>query len=246
VGGVAVHQRSGALERAATAAGIPPARVREVASVDRSFVGAWTGVDASTLWVPRHWVSELRESQLVIALSRRVAVRELGLRRRGVFVAIGWNCAGVALATLMPHADLQTAAGFVTAMLWFTLWSFLGILMLPTISRTAVFAADRWAASSHPPSEVIDTIRQLDAWQDDEAARTPLVERVFHPVPARDGRLRALAGPVAPTDTVAVAPGAWHATRMMLYLSWAGVGGLARAVHCNIGRPSLWVMFPGD
>ncbi len=32
----------------------------------------------------------------------------------------------------------------------------------------------------------------------------------------------------------------------MLFLSWAGLGGLARAVHCNIGRPSVWVMLPGD
>jgi hypothetical protein len=33
---------------------------------------------------------------------------------------------------------------------------------------------------------------------------------------------------------------------MMLYLSWAGIGGLSRAVHCNVGRPPLWVLLPGD
>ena len=131
-------------------------------------------------------------------------------------------------------------------MAWFTLWSFLGVLVLPTLSRPAVIAADRWARSSHDADVVASTITQLDAWQDDEADRGPGIEAIFHPVPSRSARLRALRASDAPTDTVEVASGAWHATRMMLYLSWAGIGGLSRAVHCNIGRPALWVMLPGD
>jgi hypothetical protein len=173
-------------------------------------------------------------------------VRALGLRRRGVLVAVAWNTIGFMLATLAPRADLMTAAGFVTVIAWFTLWSFLGLLILPTLSRPAVLAADRWARSSHDASVVAGTLTTLDGWQDDEAERAPITEMIFHPVPSRGSRLRALALHDQPTDTVAVAAGAWQATRLMLYLSWAGVGGLARAVHCNVGRPSLWVMLPGD
>ena len=245
-GSVRMQAVSPELIVAATAAGLTPRAVREVDADDPAFVGAWTGADAQRLWVPQRWVREFSAAQLTVALARRAGVRALGLRRRGVLIAVAWNTIGFALAASAPRADLLTAAGFVTVMAWFTLWSFLGVLTLPTLSRPAVIAADRWARSSYESDLVESTITQLDAWQDDEAERAPGVEAIFHPVPSRSARLRALRASDAPTDTVEVAAGAWHATRMMLYLSWAGIGGLSRAVHCNIGRPALWVMLPGD
>ena len=42
------------------------------------------------------------------------------------------------------------------------------------------------------------------------------------------------------------ARGAHQATRLALYLSWACLGVLARAVHCNAGRPEVWVLLPSD
>ena len=68
---------------------------------------------------------------------------------------------------------------------------------------------------------------------------------VFHPIPSVEARLermrssggaRPLAGRLA----------GWHAARMALYLSWAGLGLLGRAVHCNCGRPDAWVFLPSD
>jgi hypothetical protein len=246
VGGLRILPTSPVLKSAASAAGIDAQRVREVDADDVSYVGAWSGVNAQSLWVPHRWVVELPSTVLAVVLARRVGVRELGLRRRGVLVALAWNTVGFALASAAPRADLVSAPGFVTTIAWFTLWSFLGVLVLPSLSRPAVFAADRWARSSHDANDVTAAINALDAWQDDEAARSRAIETIFHPVPSRDARLHALRQSGAPTDTGAVAAGAWHATRMMLYLSWAGLGGLSRAVHCNIGRPSLWVMLPGD
>jgi hypothetical protein len=245
-GSVRMQPTSPALATASEAAGIAPRIVREVDADDPSFVGAWTGVDARRLWVPQRWVRELSAEQLTVALTRRAGVRDLGLRRRGVLVAMAWNTVGFALAASAPRADLMTAAGFVTVMAWFTLWCFVGVLVLPTLSRPAVITADRWARSSYAIDVLTQTITQLDAWQDDEEIRSPGVEAVFHPVPSRSVRLRALLDSAQPTNTAAVASGAWQATRMMLYLSWAGVGGLSRAVHCNVGRPALWVMLPGD
>ncbi len=242
-GGVHMEALSPKLSAAATAAGINPATVREIDADDASFVGAWSGADAQSLWVPQRWVNDLTQEQLVVALARRVAVKSLGLRRRGVLVAVAWNSIGFAMATAAPRAELATAPGFVTMMAWFTLWSFLGVLVLPSLSRPAVLGADRAAARAFDATLVAATITQLDQWQDDEAVRGPRVEAVFHPVPARSARLAAL---TAPSADLAPHSGAWHATRMMLYLSWAGLGGLARAVHCNIGRPSVWVMLPGD
>ena len=245
-GGIRLRDVSTELAAAARAVGVEPLDVREVDADDPSFVGTWIGADTKQLWVPQRWVRDLSAEQLTVALARRAGVRALGLRRRGLLAAVAWNSLGFALATSLPHADLVTAAGFVTVMAWFTIASFVGLLVLPTISRPAVLAADRWARSSHDGAVVASTITLLDRQQDDEADRSPEIEAIFHPVPSRNVRLHALDADTRPTDTVAVAAGAWHATRLMLYLSWAGIGGLARAVHCNVGRPSLWVIFPGD
>ena len=242
VGGVNVQATSVNLAAAAQQAGLSANEVRQVRGNDPSFVGGWTGVEARRLWVPLHWIELLSPEQLVVALKRRAAVRSAGLRRRGVLVAVAWNTVGFVLASSAPHADLVTAAGFVSMMAWFTLWSFLGVLVLPSLSRPAVLAADAVAAHTNDRALVAATITMLDQWQDDEAERDARVETVFHPVPSRGARLRALAA----TGAAVSSPAAWHATRMMLYLSWAGLGGLSRAVHCNVGRPPLWVMLPGD
>ncbi len=171
VGGLRMRAVSSKLAQAAVAVGLTAQRVREIECDDRAFGGGWSGANGARLWVPAQWVSELTLEQLTAALARRVTERTSGFRRRSVLVALAWNCAGFALAVSAPRADLITAAGFAATMAWFTLWSFLGILVLRRVSE---------------------------------------------------------------------------ATRMMLFLSWAGLGGLARAVHCNIGRPSLWVMLPCD
>lgn len=243
VGGISLQDASPELQAAAARSGITARSVYEVGSTDPSFVGAWTGTGAQHLWVPARWVESLSPDQLAAALARRAGVRVLGLRRRGVLVALAWNTVGFVLATVAPRADIVTAPGFVAMLCWFTLWSFVGVLVLPSLSRPAVLSADRFALQQHDIAVVASTITQLDRWQDDEAERGEKVETIFHPVPARGARLRALAGAM---DRAGGADGAWHATRMMLFLSWAGIGGLSRAVHCNVGRPALWVMLPGD
>ncbi len=244
VGGVSLQDASPELQAAARDAGISPGAMRLADGADPAFVGGWVGSSAQHLWIPAHWLRELSVEQIAVVLTRRAGVRSLGSRRRGVLVAMAWNTGGFVLASSLPNADLVTAAGFVTTICWFTLWSFVGVLVLPSLSRPAVFTADAAARRTHDADLIESTIVQLDAWQDDEAERGKRVETVFHPVPSRGARLRALeaddaAGP-------ARAAGAWQATRMMLYLSWAGIGGLSRAVHCNVGRPPLWVLLPGD
>ncbi|MES2524271.1 MAG: hypothetical protein V4617_16355 [Gemmatimonadota bacterium] len=239
--GVAVASKS-ALASAATAAGLPPHTVRLVEGDDPAFVGGWTGFGAPLLIVPRRWADQLSGEQLRVVLSRRAAVLSSGLRTRGLLVAVAWNTAGFVLATSLPNAGLTSAADFVNTVAWFTIWSFVGVLALPTISRPAVIAADRSAARLTSTDAVVSTITALDRLQDDEPERAAGIEAVFHPVPSRASRVRALSS----AETAVGGAGAWHATRMMLYLSWAGLGGLSRAVHCNVGRPALWVLLPGD
>jgi len=123
-----------------------------------------------------------------------------------------------------------------------TLWSFLGLLVLPSLSRRAVSAADLAAVRGGvDPVGLARTLGTLDAEQEDEPQRNRLVEAVFHPVPSLNRRLRAIERGAAPE-----LPQPWHTARTALFLSWASLGLLSRAVHCNCGRPELWALFPGD
>ena len=79
---------------------------------------------------------------------------------------------------------------------------------------------------------------RLDRLQDSETSRPSLIETIFHPVPSVENRLD---GPRSHQVT-----GYWDAARTSIYLSLAGLGLLGRAVHCNCGRPALWVFLPTD
>ena len=98
-----------------------------------------------------------------------------------------------------------------------------------------------------------NALARLDRWQDDEPERSPGVESVFHPIPSLAGRLRALERPHATRAELASDPplsapalSTWHLARTALVLSHAGLSLLPRAVHCNAGRPELWIWLPAD
>jgi len=114
----------------------------------------------------------------------------------------------------------------------------LGLLVLPTVSRQATYGIDRNVIRRGVPSELlVAMLRKLDQLQDDEPSRPTVIETIFHPVPSIENRN---------ISSDVGSPIAWHAARMMLFLSWSCLGLLARAVHCNVGRPELWIMLPTD
>ncbi len=118
------------------------------------------------------------------------------------------------------------------------MWTFIGILVLPTLSRQASYAIDRNVIRRGVPKELLMAmLKSLDRLQDDEPTRPTIIETIFHPVPSIENRS---------ISSVGGSPIAWHSARTMLFLSWACMGLLARAVHCNVGRPELWVMLPTD
>lgn len=224
----------------AAATGVPADRVRVVDASDESFVGGWVGLRNPELWVPAHWTEPPRAALLAVQLARRGVQLASGARARGVWGALGWNAVGMlVLATLLPWGfdEVRTYLVLPAAA---TLWSFLGVLFLPTPSRAAVYATDRAVLPAVGHAAVSDAISQLDRWQDDEAERSPRVERIFHPVPSRGNRLRALTAQSERSE------GAHQLTRLALFGSIATLGLLGRVVHCNIGRPALWVVYPGD
>jgi hypothetical protein len=227
--------------QAAEKAGIPAARVQVLETADEGFVGGWSGVLPGTLVVPRRWAM-LPVDVLAAQLARRQLIATTGAHTRGVLGAVAWNTAGFGVVLLATAATPATAAGVVTIMAGMTLWAFVGVLVLPTPSRAAVYAADRSAATGHGVADVRTGIELLDKWQDDEPARAPNVERIFHPVPSRANRIARLATTSSPLGAVH----AHHLARHALWLGWGALTPLSRAVHCNVGRPALWAMLPGD
>ena len=208
---------------------------------DSYFTGGIAGLpSAARIVLPAQWASLSEREQTIIRL-RKGGVLRSGARTRGIALALGFNAIGFALS-LVAGGNAASVAGLVTTSLWFTLWSFAGLLLLPTPSQRGVFAADAFALENGASvGELEAVIRILDRWQEDEPARPGGVERVFHPLPSVERRLSRLAVPERETSGAA-----WHTARMAIYLSWAGMSLLSRAVHCNAGRPDAWVFLPSD
>jgi uncharacterized protein YbjT (DUF2867 family) len=210
-------------------------------SDDEGFTGAVVGVVRPRLHLlPLRWREVLDAEAFGTAVQRRQMAVASGGWWRGRMLATGFTLLGIALAALVVgDRRLATAEGIVTFSLVFTVWSFLGLLTLPTPSRRGVEEIDeRLLAAGCPRSVLARTIESLDDLQDRERERTTLIETIFHPVPSVEARLR---GPHSTGVT-----GSWDAARTAVYLSLAGLGLLGRAVHCNCGRPSLWAFLPID
>jgi hypothetical protein len=212
-----------------------------VESVDLGFSGGIAGLPgAETVVVPAHWIQQLSPSAVAVEVLRRDGIIRSGARLRGIIVALAWNLSGLALASRMPGAGFDSLAAFLTLGLWFNVWSFLGLLLLPSLSRPGVLEADFVARSLGVPDAILEkTAAAVDQLQDDEPSRGKWVERIFHPIPSVNSRKQAWRTGERPV-------GAWHAARLALYLSWPCLGLLGRAVHCNNGRPQLWVFLPAD
>ncbi len=206
---------------------------------DTGFTGGVVGLPGmETVVLPAATLTKLSPEQLAIVIARRLEAIQSGSRMRGLVLALAWVVTGFALSTMLPGAGVTSVAGLAMTCLGFTLWTFFGLLTLPTLSRQAAYAIDGKVLQSGASAEVFrHTAKTLDALQDDEPRRSALIETIFHPVPSVDNRSTATSGN---------APIAWHAARITLFVSWACMGMLVRAVHCNVGRPELWVMLPTD
>lgn len=220
--------------------GADPTSVVFLEGTDPGFSGGFTGF-SSTMVLPARWLHRLEPRALALLIERRRRILRSGAWRRSLIVAILWNALGFAIASYLPNAGVRTVSELVATALGFTLWTFFGLLLLPTPSRRATVSADALVAGDEQAREQLEeAVQVLDKLQDDEPERSPGLESVFHPVPSVGNRVRALAG------SDARKPGAWHLARTALYLSHVGLSQLPRMVHCNVGRPELWVYLPTD
>lgn len=205
---------------------------------DIGFTGGIVGFGKNAqIIVPKAWLSFSRE-QLATAIARRAVALESGSYTLGLILAFVWNLGGFYLCTLFPEAGLASVAQLMTTACVFTLWSFLGLLTLPSVSRSASLKVDQTLVERGMPGQLIEkTAFSMDQFQDGEPERPALIETIFHPVPNVSSRNQAT--PIRGWT-------AWNAARTTLFFSWACLGFLSRSVHCNVGRPELWTMLPSD
>ncbi|MEI8019305.1 MAG: hypothetical protein WCH39_13960 [Schlesneria sp.] len=208
---------------------------------DEGFTGGVAGFfKPNSLVIPFKWCEALKPAELEFVSRRRSIAIETGSWQRGRAAAMGFTVTGVTIACFLAGKHrLGTVGGTIDLSFWFTLWSFIGLLVLPTLSRRSVIAIDQLAAVGGADSNVMkSTTRRLDELQDGEGQRPGFVEAIFHPIPSVENRLR--------PSSKHVNSGFWDVARTSVYLSLSGLSLLGRAVHCNCGRPSLWVFLPVD
>ncbi|MEQ9410505.1 MAG: hypothetical protein RIK87_22410 [Fuerstiella sp.] len=231
-------QRIGAADGGTAAVGGSAHYVRHS---DQRFVGGITGLPGfESILIPDDWRSRLDPSHLKVVINRRLAALRSGGRFRGILLAMVWNITSFTAAIVASGSELRSVADLVTIFLWFLLFSFVGLLILPTFNRRSVFGLDRQVSGIVNVHELQQAISEIDQLTEQDPTRTVSAESVFQPIPCPARRLQALAEQSSPNVP------AWNVARTALFLSWAFGGPLARAVHCNVGRPELWAMLPTD
>jgi hypothetical protein len=206
--------------------------VRWLRTSDTRFSGGLSGLPwREEIVLPAHWLDAPGASGWRLHKERHRLLRRSGARAAGALLGIGFNAAG--LCWLLP-ATTGRVVDLACAM---TLWSFLGLLVLPSLSRPGVHYADTLTVRcSENLADTIAWLAYLENLQEEDAERPVWVERIFHPIPSWNRR-RTL-----PTSLLFP----WNAARTALWTSSLTGGLLSRAVHCNSGRPELWFWPPND
>jgi hypothetical protein len=204
---------------------------------DPGFTGGVLGFGrGAKILLPEAWMHRLPRPELEVEIFRRRWLIAQGLPGRTFLLLLAWNLIGVWVGGMLidlPTLPLDHALMGLAC--WMTLWTFASLLALPVLGRGTVFAADRAAADTGlDPSEWIRLFPKLTG--EDGHSRAAL-QNIFYPIPSAELRLRSLGESRRELVLGTVARG-------NLYYSMAGLTLLGRSVHCNVGRPGLWVFPP--
>ncbi len=212
-----------------------------VSHSDHRFAGGVSGIPGfEMILIPSAWRDKMTSSHINTIIERRRKAIESKGRLRGSLFAIIWNAVGLSIALLISGLAISSVAGLITVFLWYLLFSFIGLLVLPAINRQSVFALDRCYIENGQKDELTESLAELDQLTEQDPSRTVSAESVFQPIPCPARRAKSL------SEKGSAFVLAWNVARTALFLSWAFGGPLARAVHCNVGRPELWSMLPTD
>jgi hypothetical protein len=211
----------------------------EVHCQDPAFSGGIVGLPGKERFVlPASWRVALGADGWKTLIERRTQIHHEGLRYQGMIGAIAWNLIAFLIAAFLSGFPQQGMVSTLDFICISTVWHFIGLLIIPSWSQRATHHLDQIMRSHSQINRLLDPwIVKVHALVDGEHARKPWVEKIFHPTPSTLNRAQK-------ARRYRWAP--WHIARTMLYLSWFSGGLLSRSVHCNVGRPDLWVMTPTD
>jgi hypothetical protein len=204
---------------------------------DPAFTGGILGFGRSAKsLLPVRWHEALPAAERAAEQCRRRWQIAQGLPGRAFLLALFWNLLGSFLGTVaFNFTDRPPGFALLGHACWMTLWTFLSLLVMPSLSRSAVFAADRAAADAG--ADPRSWIRLFPQFTGEDGSPRAAIQNIFYPIPSAQMRLERLAHPHLGFV-------AGNLARSNLYYSWASFTLLGRAVHCNVGRPSLWVFPP--
>jgi hypothetical protein len=204
---------------------------------DPAFTGGIAGLGPrARILLPTRWLAALPAHEVVTEVRRREWQRENGLPLRAFALLVAWNVGGAYIGAQIFDLEERTpAVALASHFCWMTLWAFVSLLLLPVLSRRAVFAADR--AITDAGDDPRAWITRFPTLIGEDGSPRAAVQAIFYPIPSAARRLRQLSHP-----PLGVVPG--ELARNNLFYSWATCTLLGRAVHCNAGRPALWVFPP--
>ena len=213
--------------------------VWDVDSRDPSFTGGTLGIGpTAVILLPAPWRAQLTSTQLQTLIERRLWEIRNNLPMRSFLTALVWNLAGCKLGSVLLNLHANSPAQAVLLQCaWMTLWGFLGLLILPSLSRGSVFSADR--AATVKGFDAKDWIQKFPVLTGEDGNSKTFVQRIFYPIPSAAERMSLLDNSTLPPPVGSVA-------RLNLFLSLATLTILGRCVHCNVGRPELWIFPPTD
>jgi hypothetical protein len=211
---------------------------------DQGFTGGIVGLPMNeTVIIPSSRFRDLTAEELRTEVTRRALAITSGNRTIGLMGAVVFVVAGLTISAkltgLIYALPLESTAGTVTTAMFSTIWTFLGLLVLPVISQRSVNQIDRMTIESGTDVHLLSqTISKLSDKTENASDRASSVQLIFHPIPTAEQRLQELnSGSGARL---------WNVSRYAVWLSCAGMGLLGRAVHCNAGKPELWCILPAD
>ena len=159
---------------------------------DPGFTGGVVGLPGhEKIVLPAGILNRLSSNELAATIARRLEATDDGSRTRGLLVAFVWVLLGFNLAAMLPGAGVASVSALATTCLGFTLWTFLGLLILPSLSRQASFAIDSRVVDRGVSAQSLTrSVSKFDQLQDDEPERgLVVIETIFHPVPSVSRRL---------------------------------------------------------
>jgi hypothetical protein len=177
--------------------------------------------------------------------SRLNTVRKLQTKTTRILLPIVTNGTGCLLALYcMSFYQSFPVRDVILYSLCTTVWSFILLLVLPVFNRRAVLSLDRELVDSGLKYNEFElAVRIEDSRGEDEYARSTLVQSVFYPIPAPETRFNEL---ISNNGSARFWIAFHQIARRSLYTSLGCGGFLSRSVHCNVGRPELWVISPSD